>query len=68
MNLLTASAACLLAALAVLAPGVARAQGGGELPEQLRVIASVKYQGMKKLGGRELKSANLKTRRPSRLP
>jgi outer membrane protein insertion porin family len=68
LNLRTASAACLLAALACLSPGAARAQGGGELPEELRVIASVKYQGMKKLGGRELRSANLKTRRPSRLP
>ena len=68
MNLRTASAALLIAALAVLAPGVTHAQGGGELPEELRVIASVKYRGMKKLGGRELKSANLKTRRPSRLP
>ena len=68
MNLRTASAACLLAALAWLTPGIAHAQGGGELPEQLRVIASVKFKGMHKLGGRELKVANLKTRRPSPLP
>ncbi len=68
MNLRTASAACLLAVLALLSPGRAHAQGGGELPDELRVIATVKFRGMHKLGGRELKSANLKTRRPSRLP
>jgi len=68
LNLRTASAACLFAALALLSPGGALAQGGGELPDELRVIASVKFKGMHKLGGRELKSANLKTRRPSHLP
>jgi len=68
LNLRTASAACLLAALALLSPGGALAQGGGELPDELRVIASVKFEGMHKLGGRELKAANLKTRRPSHLP
>jgi Zn-dependent protease len=35
LNLRTASAACLLAALALLSPGRALAQGGGELPDEL---------------------------------
>jgi len=68
LNLRTASAACLLAALALLSPRGVLAQGGGELPDELRLIAAVKFKGMHKLGGREIKAANLKTRRPSRLP
>lgn len=54
--------------MAVLAcvPGAADAQS--ELPDQLRVISGVRYQGMHHLGRRELKSANLKTRPPGRLP
>ena len=44
------------------------AQGGGELPDQLRVIADVRFVGLDHLGKRELKFANIKTRRPSRLP
>jgi outer membrane protein insertion porin family len=46
----------------------AGAQSAGELPDQLRVIAGVRFQGMKHLGKRQLKAANLKTRRPSSLP
>ena len=58
-------AAVALAALA--APGTPRAQPS-ELPEQLRVIAGVRFRGMKHLGHRELKSVLLKTRSPSHLP
>ena len=40
-----------------------------ELPEELRTIESVQYRGMKKLKTRQLvKSAQLRTRKPSRLP
>jgi len=40
-----------------------------ELPEELRTIESVQYKGMKKLKTRQLlKSAQLRTRRPSRIP
>lgn len=60
--------ACLLAALVLLSPAEPLAQPGGELPEQLRVIAGVKFQGRRHLGRRELKAANLKTRKPSWLP
>lgn len=41
---------------------------GADLPAQLRTVASVRFEGQKGLGRRELKAANLKTRRPSRLP
>ncbi len=58
----------ILAALALLSPAASLAQLQGELPDQLRLISGVRYQGMHRLGGRELKAANLKTRRPSRLP
>jgi outer membrane protein insertion porin family len=58
----------LLTALALSLPAGAYGQSGGELPEQLRVIADVRFQGMKHLGKRQLKAANLKTRRPSSLP
>lgn len=40
----------------------------GELPEELRTIASVRWTGMKALGGRQLKNVNLKVRKPSALP
>ncbi len=63
-----AALAVLLAALALLSPAMLLAQSSGELPDELRVIAGVRFQGMRRLGGRELKSANLKTRRPSPLP
>lgn len=69
------AAFALTSALAVLlsfgvAPSWAQTPEGrgGELPEQLRTIAQVRFEGMKGLGGRELKAANLKTRKPSRLP
>lgn len=57
-------------ALILLAGGVpARiAAQTGELPEELRNVAEVRWTGLDKLGGRQLKAANLKTRRPSRLP
>lgn len=61
-------AGLLLAAGGWLAPSPAFAQGGSELPDQLRVIADVRFNGLDHLGKRELKFANLKTRRPSRLP
>lgn len=57
-----------LAAILLLCPPPARAQTQGELPEQLRTIAEVRYEGMDRLSGRELKQANLKTRRPSLWP
>ena len=59
--------AWLALALALGAPA-AHAQGGDELPDQLRTIAGVKFQGLRHLGRRELKQAGLKTRAPSRLP
>jgi len=69
LNPRTASAAaCLVAALAAFGAEPARAQRDGDLPEQLRVIATVKFKGMKKLGNRELRTANLKTRKPSVWP
>lgn len=62
----------VLATLTVLALLVGAApvsaQVEGELPEQLRLVGGVRYKGMRRLGGKELKAANLKTRRPSRLP
>ncbi len=56
-----------LTVLAGGAPSRVEAQTG-ELPEELRSIAEVRWTGLDKLGGRQLKAANLKTRRPSRLP
>jgi outer membrane protein insertion porin family len=52
------------------APFVApvHAQPGGDLPEQLRVIADVRFRGTKHLGKRQLKEARLKTHDPSYLP
>src|SRR5262249_9200361 len=58
---LAASAWC-----ASLAAADLRAQPSGDLPEQLRVIAEVRFRGTKHLGRRELKAAHLKTRNPSR--
>ena len=58
----------VLLLLALPAPARAQAQAGGELPEQLRVIADVRFHGLKHLGRRQLKAANLKTRRPSHFP
>ncbi len=60
--------ACLLAALVALVPAEPRAQSPGELPEQLRVLADVRFQGLRRLGRRELRAANLKTRKPSLWP
>lgn len=60
--------AALLAALTLSLPAGVAAQSGGELPEQLRVIAGVRFRGFKHLGRHQLKSANLKTRHPSSLP
>jgi len=72
----SAALAFLLAVAVPALPGTARAQD--ELPEQLRVIADVKFKGMKHLGGGHWwlpfgginvpKTANLHTRRPSRFP
>jgi outer membrane protein insertion porin family len=59
-------AACALAVLA--AAGTARAQPGGDLPEQLRTIAEVRFRGAKHLGSKLKKEARLKTHEPSRLP
>lgn len=61
-----ASLACALA-LAGATPGRAQAQSG-ELPEELRTVAEVRWTGLRALGGGQLKAANLKTRRPSKLP
>ena len=61
-------AAALALTVLALAPHPACAQAAGELPDQLRVIADVKFRGLDHLGRRQLKVANLKTRRPSRLP
>ncbi|MFN8588044.1 MAG: BamA/TamA family outer membrane protein [Candidatus Eisenbacteria bacterium] len=63
-------ALAVAAVLAVLSGGLAgRASAqSGELPEELRTVAEVRWSGMHELGGRQLKAANLKTRRPSRLP
>ncbi|MEO5989074.1 MAG: BamA/TamA family outer membrane protein [Candidatus Eisenbacteria bacterium] len=38
------------------------------MPDPLRAIASVHFEGQKGLGRKALKAANLKTRKPSRLP
>ena len=60
------AAACALALLAGVAP--LGAQPTGDLPEQLRVIADVRFRGNKHLGPGKLKEAHLKTHEPSRLP
>ena len=60
------AAACVLGLLAGVGP--LHAQPGGDLPEQLRVIADVRFKGNKHLGKRQLKEAHLKTRDPSSLP
>jgi len=57
----------LLALFLAAAPAAVQAQGSG-LPEELRAISRVRYEGLQALGRRELRSANLKTRSPSRLP
>ena len=57
---------CGLGLLAAVAP--LRAQPTGDLPEQLRVIADVRFRGNKHLGKGKLKEAHLKTHDPSRLP
>ncbi|HVQ24578.1 MAG TPA: POTRA domain-containing protein, partial [Planctomycetota bacterium] len=61
------AAACVLAVLADAGP--LRAQPAGDLPEQLRVIADVRFRGTKHLGRRQIvKEARLKTHDPSHLP
>ncbi|HXS83966.1 MAG TPA: BamA/TamA family outer membrane protein [Methylomirabilota bacterium] len=62
----TLLAACALGVLADA--GALRAQPGGDLPEQLQVIADVRFRGNKHLGKKQLKEARLKTHDPSRLP
>ena len=60
-----APAAALLALLAFPAsPGAQQ----GELPEELRTIASVRFRGLHHLSRRQLSSAGLRTRTPSLLP
>ena len=65
-SLATLAAACVLGVLADA--GAVRAQPGGDLPEQLRVIADVRFRGTKHLGRKQLKEARLKTHDPSHLP
>ena len=65
-SLVTLAAACALGAPGGAGP--ARAQPTGDLPEQLRVIADVRFRGTKHLGKRQLQEARLKTHDPSRLP
>jgi outer membrane protein assembly factor BamA len=66
-SLATLAGACVLGLLAGAGPLFA--QPGGDLPEQLRVIADVRFRGTKHLGRRQLvKEARLKTRDPSHLP
>lgn len=61
--------ALLLALLSLAVPAAAQAQTQGSgLPEELRAISRVRYEGLQGLGRRELRAANLKTRSPSRLP
>jgi outer membrane protein assembly factor BamA len=60
-------AAALVALLVASAPAPARAQGDA-LPEELRTIAGVRFEGLHRLGRRQLSAAGLRTRRPSRLP
>lgn len=55
-------------ALAVLLPPAAASAQRTELPEELRAIAGVRYEGRRSIGMGVLKSANLKIRPPSRLP
>lgn len=58
----------LLLALLLLIPCGVAAQDASELPDQLRVIAGVRFEGLRHLRAKDLRAANLKTRRPSRLP
>lgn len=66
----SAAVAFLLFMTLGVAPLEAQPPSGrtGDLPDQLRSIAAVRFEGQKGLGRRDLKAANLKTRRPSRLP
>lgn len=54
-------------ALVLLAPASATAQRS-ELPEELRAISGVRFEGRRSIRMSVLRSANLKTRSPSRLP
>ncbi len=58
----------LLLACGLLLPCAVRAQEAGGLPDQLSVIAGVRFEGVRQLRVKDLRAANLKTRRPSRLP
>jgi len=58
--------ACALGALAGAGP--IRAQTPGDLPEQLRVIADVRFRGNKHLGMHQMQQGHLKTHDPSLLP
>ena len=57
--------AALLVAASSTAPVCAQT---GELPEELRTIADVRFRGMRALKPHQLKAAGLRTRRPSFLP
>jgi outer membrane protein assembly complex protein YaeT len=65
-----AGALALVAAAwtASLAVPAVRAQDAGELPDELRTVAGVRFHGLHHLGVRQLRAAGLRTRRPSRLP
>lgn len=56
-----------LALAALLMSAAAHAQPA-ELPEELRAISGVRYEGRRSIGMGVLRSANLKVRPPSRLP
>jgi regulator of sigma E protease len=60
----------VLTALLILVtwPVAVAAQDDGELPEQLRVIAGVRFEGLHHLRAKDLRASNLKTRGPGRLP
>ena len=60
------AAACALGLVA--GAGRLNAQTTGDLPEQLRVIADVRFRGTKHLSHGQLKQAHLKTRDPSWTP
>ena len=61
------AATCVLGFLAGVGP--LHAQAGGDLPEQLRVIASVRIRGNKHVGRKQIfKEAHLKTHEPSAMP
>ena len=59
-----------LTALLILVtwPVAVAAQDDGELPDQLRVIAGVRFEGLHHLRAKDLRASNLKTRGPGRLP